>query len=85
VAPELHAKYDCQVQDLTLLLLGGAPADELGAYLRTAEQERMGVAQADEVRLQRVVERLAQLREPDAPGPGDASAQGVSARTPNRT
>jgi hypothetical protein len=59
------ARYDCQVQDLTLLLLGEATADELADYLRTAETTRFGLAAADEPRLARVVR---ELRDAAAPG-----------------
>ena len=56
--PAAATRYDCQVQDLTLLLLGDATADDLAAYLRTAETERFGQSQADEPRLARTVEAL---------------------------
>ena len=54
------SRYDCQVQDLTLLLLGEATTDELAAYLRTAETERFGHPAADEPRLALVVAALRQ-------------------------
>lgn len=57
-APPPAARYDCQVQDLTLLLLGDAAADDLAAYLRSAEVERFARPAADEARLARVVAAL---------------------------
>ena len=56
--PPPAARYDCQAQDLTLLLLGDATAEELAGYLRTAEVERFGRPAADEGRLARVVAAL---------------------------
>ena len=52
------ARYACQVQDLTLLLLGDAPSEELADYLRAAETARFGAAAPDEARLVRVVRGL---------------------------
>lgn len=61
-APPPAARYDCQVQDLTLLLLGDATEDELAGYLRTAEVERFGRRAADEARLARVAAALRETR-----------------------
>ena len=56
--PAAATRYDCQVQDLTLLLLGDAAADDLADYLRRAETERFGRPAADEPRLARTVAAL---------------------------
>jgi hypothetical protein len=52
------ARYACQTQDLTLLLLGEAAPEELADYLRVAETTRFGRPAADETRLARVVREL---------------------------
>jgi hypothetical protein len=68
------ARYDCQVQDLTLLLLGEAAPEELANYLRTAETTRFARPAADEARLATVVRELAALRV--APDAHDAAGRG---------
>ena len=51
-------RYACQVQDLTLLMLGDADDEELTDYLRGAETNRLGLLEADEVRVARTVAAL---------------------------
>ena len=58
------ARYACQVQDLTLLLLGEAAPEELADYLRVAETTRFDRPAADEARLATVAHALAELRRP---------------------
>ena len=58
------ARYACQVQDLTLLLLGEAAPEELADYLRVAETTRFDRPAADEARLATVVRALGELRRP---------------------
>jgi hypothetical protein len=50
--------YSCEIQDLTVLLLGKASDADLVEYLRGAEVERHGLGAADEARVARAVAAL---------------------------
>jgi hypothetical protein len=63
-------RYACQVQDVTLLLLGGADDDALADYLRAAEALRLGLGAADEERVRRAVAALRTLRDGPEAGTG---------------
>jgi hypothetical protein len=62
LAPDGQARYDCVVDDLTLLVLGGAPDEDLADCLREHERGRLGLGGADEARLARVVAALRSAR-----------------------
>ncbi|HEY0972128.1 MAG TPA: hypothetical protein VGE02_14265 [Gemmatimonadales bacterium] len=55
-------RYSCQVQDLTLLMLGDSDDEELADYLRNAETSRLGLPEADEERVGRTVAELRKLQ-----------------------
>lgn len=55
-------RYACQVQDLTLLMLGESDDEELADYLRGAETNRLGLLDADEERVARTVAALRELQ-----------------------
>lgn len=76
-------RYACQVQDLTLLMLGDSDDEELTDYLRGAETNRLGLLDADEARVARTVAALRALRPPtttdDAAvraGPAEGAGEG---------
>lgn len=55
-------RYACQVQDLTLLMLGDSDDEELADYLRNAETSRLGLPDVDEERVARTVTALQRLK-----------------------
>jgi hypothetical protein len=59
--PAEHVRYDCFVQDLTLLLVGGGSDDDLRDLLRSAEIDRLGLGRADEQRVERAARALREV------------------------
>jgi hypothetical protein len=56
--PSSHPAYDCYVQDLTLLVLGGGSDADIADYFRGVETDRLRLGGVDEPRLTRVLDAL---------------------------
>ncbi|MGH7718819.1 MAG: hypothetical protein ACREON_08260 [Gemmatimonadaceae bacterium] len=68
--PAEHCRYECFVQDLTLLLIGGGSNEDVEELLRAGEIDRLGLGHADDARVSRVARALRAL----AGGAGSSSA-----------
>ena len=70
-APAEHVRYDCFVQDLTLLIVGGGSDDDVRELLRSAELDRLSLGSANEHRIAVAAHSLRRL----APSGADAVGQ----------
>jgi hypothetical protein len=72
--PAEHVRYDCFVQDLTLLLVGGGSDADVRELLRSAEIDRLGLGRADEHRVDRAARALREIAPTGADEPDRSPA-----------